>query len=255
MVSPLTRAGLMPHDRVAAAQVYAPNALPTEIRDLAYARALAEASRRMLEQPDRACLWPLIAVEAATLIPADRVGIVCYSGGRWRLIAAHHNWRANGDGDFEVAINAADRHSWIREPCYIDDLRSAAGWSKVDVPDACASWRSLLVVSVRGVARTDLTRLVWCTNQPGSLGAFVDVAQLVGSHASAAVRSVRMRESLNEAVAARHRIGLAQGILMARHGLTAEEAFQALKRHSQDTNAKLRSIADKIISGRSTSIR
>ena len=35
-------------------------------------------------------------------------------------------------------------------------------------------------------------------------------------------------------------------------GLTAEEAFQALKRQSQRTNIKLHTIADKIIGGRST---
>jgi AmiR/NasT family two-component response regulator len=42
---------------------------------------------------------------------------------------------------------------------------------------------------------------------------------------------------------------------MACHGLTAEEAFQALKRQSQATDAKLRTVADKIINGRSPSIR
>jgi AmiR/NasT family two-component response regulator len=111
-----------------------------------------------------------------------------------------------------------------------------------------------LVVDVAPVVRTDLTRLVWCSDRSGTFVPFVDVGHLFGRHVSAAVRTVTRRENLDRAIAARHRIGQAQGILMARHELTAEEAFQALKRHSQRTNVKLHTIADKIIGGRPTFI-
>jgi AmiR/NasT family two-component response regulator len=49
------------------------------------------------------------------------------------------------------------------------------------------------------------------------------------------------------AVAARHRVGLAQGILMTGRRLTAEEAFALLKRESQNTHVKLRTIAQTVI--------
>jgi AmiR/NasT family two-component response regulator len=55
------------------------------------------------------------------------------------------------------------------------------------------------------------------------------------------------RDNLNRAVAARHRVGLAQGILMARRQLTADQAFTLLKRESQNTRVKLRTIAQTVI--------
>jgi AmiR/NasT family two-component response regulator len=48
-------------------------------------------------------------------------------------------------------------------------------------------------------------------------------------------------------VSARHRVGMAQGILMARRQLTAGEAFALLKRESQNTHVKLRTIAQRVI--------
>jgi AmiR/NasT family two-component response regulator len=58
---------------------------------------------------------------------------------------------------------------------------------------------------------------------------------------------VTERENLNRAVAARHRVGLAQGILMTRRQLTADQAFALLKRESQNTHVKLRAIAQTVI--------
>ena len=55
------------------------------------------------------------------------------------------------------------------------------------------------------------------------------------------------RDNLNQAVAARHRVGLAQGILMTRRQLTADQAFALLKRQSQNSHVKLRAIAQTVI--------
>lgn len=50
-------------------------------------------------------------------------------------------------------------------------------------------------------------------------------------------------EGLRAALETRHTIGLAQGILMARHTLTVAQAFDYLRRRSQSDNVKLREIA------------
>jgi AmiR/NasT family two-component response regulator len=42
-------------------------------------------------------------------------------------------------------------------------------------------------------------------------------------------------------------VGLAQGILMTRRQLTADQAFALLKRESQNTHVKLRAIAQTVI--------
>lgn len=50
-------------------------------------------------------------------------------------------------------------------------------------------------------------------------------------------------EGLRAALGSRHTIGLAQGILMARHTLTVSQSFDYLRRRSQSDNVKLREIA------------
>jgi AmiR/NasT family two-component response regulator len=55
------------------------------------------------------------------------------------------------------------------------------------------------------------------------------------------------RDNVNQAVAAWHRVGLAQGILMTRRQLKADQAFALLKRESQNTHVKLRTIAQTVI--------
>ena len=47
-----------------------------------------------------------------------------------------------------------------------------------------------------------------------------------------ALKAVTERD-LNRAVAARHRVGLAQAIFMNRHQITAEQAITMLRRQSQ----------------------
>jgi AmiR/NasT family two-component response regulator len=48
-------------------------------------------------------------------------------------------------------------------------------------------------------------------------------------------------------MAARHRVGLAQGILMVRREIMADQAFALLKCESQNTHVKLRTIAQTVI--------
>jgi hypothetical protein len=107
------------------------------------------------------------------------------------------------------------------------------------------------VVPLDGRLSKEVTRLAWFSAHAAAFDRCAEVAHLFGRHAGAALRAVRARETLSKGIAARHRIGQAQGILMARYGMTTEQAFEALKRRSQGTNLKLCIVADQVIqSGR-----
>lgn len=54
-------------------------------------------------------------------------------------------------------------------------------------------------------------------------------------------------DNLRVALDSRHTIGLAQGLLMARYGLTTSQSFALLRRYSQDGNVKLRRLADDVV--------
>lgn len=77
-----------------------------------------------------------------------------------------------------------------------------------------------------------------------------DIARLLGTHVSVALRSALADEQLRSAVDSRNRIGQAQGILMERYALDAERAFALLSRLSQDRNIKLIDIAEHVIQRR-----
>lgn len=78
----------------------------------------------------------------------------------------------------------------------------------------------------------------------------VDVLHLLARHAAVALDSVRETENLWRAIDARNLIGQAQGILMERFGLDADQAFAVLRRYSQDHNLKLHLVAQRLIETR-----
>lgn len=72
------------------------------------------------------------------------------------------------------------------------------------------------------------------------------VGLLFAGHAAVALATAQEREHLAEVVQTRDLIGQAKGILMERHRLTADQAFAVLVRASQQTNVKLRVIAERL---------
>ncbi|MGW3661873.1 GAF and ANTAR domain-containing protein [Streptomyces sp. NPDC005141] len=81
-------------------------------------------------------------------------------------------------------------------------------------------------------------------------GAFTEVSEassvLLASHAAVALSSARAHAQMEQAVATRHQIGEAMGILMGAHHLTEEQAFGVLRRYSQEHNVKLREVARRV---------
>lgn len=76
------------------------------------------------------------------------------------------------------------------------------------------------------------------------------VAHLLARHAAVALAKARTAENLWQAVDARKLVGQAQGILMERFSLTADQAFAVLMRYSQDNNLKLRVVAGQLVETR-----
>jgi GAF domain-containing protein len=76
------------------------------------------------------------------------------------------------------------------------------------------------------------------------------IAQILARHASVAVASARHEETMAQAVDARKLVGQAMGILMERFDVDGDRAFAILKRYSQDTNTKLRDVAQQLIDTR-----
>ena len=170
-------------------------------------------------------------------VKADGAAVVTHTERFWQTLAAHPSDAA--PAATAAVIEMLFRQDLLRQPISIDDPAEGASWDVV-------GRRALLVVRIEGSPRQPM-RLVWYATRPATLSPYADLAEAFAHHASLALEAVMERDNLNRAVTARHRVGLAQGILMNRRQLTADQAFTLLKRQSQNTNVKLRTIAQTVI--------
>ena len=210
-------------------------------RDLAFTTALVAACQRMWAAPDVAALWRTVVDEALALIAADGAAVVTYTERSWQTLAlaTRPSDAAPDDSAAAAVIEMLFRRGLLQHPVSIDDLVEDASWEGM-------GWRALLVVRIDGSPRQPV-RLVWYATGPAALSPYADVAEAFARYVRLALGVVMERDDLNRAVAARHQVGLAQGILMTRRQLTADQAFALLKRESQNTHVKLRVIAQLVI--------
>ena len=132
----------------------------------------------------------------------------------------------------------------------VDDTETDSRWPAWSNQVAEAGVRSMLG-----------TRLHTSETTIGSLnlydvraGAFTaedrGIAEILASHAAVAMESTREQVNLWKAIDARQVIGQAQGLLMERFAIDADQAFTVLRRYSQDRNVKLNAVAQLLIETR-----
>lgn len=78
----------------------------------------------------------------------------------------------------------------------------------------------------------------------------VDMARMFAGHSAIALANARSEETLLQALDTRTLIGQAQGILMERFDLDADQAFSVLRRYSQESNRRICEIVKEIVATR-----
>lgn len=137
-----------------------------------------------------------------------------------------------------------------RQTVLVNDTETDERWPQWAAAMASAGVRSMLG-----------TRLHLASSTIGSLNLFDtrpnhfteedrDVAHIFARHAAVALSSARDSDNLWKAIDARRLIGQAQGILMERFSVDADQAFAVLRRYSQDHNIKLHHVAQRLIDTR-----
>jgi hypothetical protein len=134
-----------------------------------------------------------------------------------------------------------------------DDLRSDTRWPEFAVAAAAHGYRSIVATELLPAAEPGEpsgTLTLYSRRAGGLSQADRDTALLLAMHGSLALAHVRTAEladlaqtQLRQAVDTRDVIGQAKGILMNRQGVTADQAFDLLRRISQELNVKLVDIA------------
>lgn len=133
----------------------------------------------------------------------------------------------------------------------VADTRSDPRWEKWARGMDERGVRSVLTARMT-TGSTDLGTLNLFHTEPDAFDADDEaVAAILARYAAIALAAARRVENLWLAIDARKLVGQAQGILMERFDLTADQAFAVLLRYSQHNNIKLRAVAELLVSRRS----
>jgi transcriptional regulator with GAF, ATPase, and Fis domain len=125
----------------------------------------------------------------------------------------------------------------------MDDMSTEQRWPRFTRRAAELGVRSMLSFRLF-VDKSTLGSLSLCSKERSAFDEESEhVGLLFASHAAVAMSGAQQKEHLSNAVSARDLIGQAKGILMERHKLTADQAFNVLARVSQESNTKLVELA------------
>jgi GAF domain-containing protein len=138
-------------------------------------------------------------------------------------------------------------------PVYSEDLEIDPRWPTFGPEAAAAGVRSLL--ALRLAVDGTLGALNLYARNPSAFGTgdrakglvLAGLGAIALSLAQARDEDMRQAENLRHALVTRELVGQAQGILMERERITAEQAFDILRRASQHLNVKLREVAQDLI--------
>ncbi|WP_251096709.1 GAF and ANTAR domain-containing protein [Streptomyces sp. Caat 7-52] len=217
-----------------------------------FAQQMASMARSLLAQTSVQETLESITSSATELVEGcDEAGILVLRGLQVESLAATE----------QLVVDSDRLQERLREgPCF-DAARSRSGervFRISDFTDEEPRWpafapraRELGVGSMMGfLLYTEDEDLGALNLYSRRAGAFNDVSETAGwllaSHAAVAFSSARTHAQMQQAVATRHTIGEAMGILMGGHNLTEEQAFDVLRRYSQERNIKLREVARRV---------
>lgn len=88
------------------------------------------------------------------------------------------------------------------------------------------------------------------SEQPGAFGpATQEIGRIFAAHSSVAWTSARRAEQFRRALQSRDVIGQAKGLVMERYAVDAVQAFELLRKLSQDSNVPLIEVATDLVDG------
>jgi GAF domain-containing protein len=136
---------------------------------------------------------------------------------------------------------------WDGDIYQVDDLASDGRWPRFARAATDLGMRSMLACQLSSPKRT-----IGALNlYSGRVGAFDDQSSalitIFAAHASVALMHRRMEQDLRSAIDSRSTIGQAIGILVERHRLTPDQAFQVLVTASQQRQIKVRELAARLV--------
>jgi GAF domain-containing protein len=197
------------------------------------------------------------AVEAlgfdAATVTARQGGVLATIGATdQRLVALDDAQYEAGDGPCVDVLEP-------RDPIYVEDAAADRRWEQFRQTAAHLGVRTTLSVHVPTDPEEIAASLNFYAKRQLALSddqlahAITYAEQLAATILSvdAYRAAIRLAQGMAEAMRSRAQIEQAKGMLMADHGLNADEAFEQLARLSQHANIKVRDVARRLVEERS----
>lgn len=217
------------------------------------AQTFSELARLVHAHPGLDAVYQAVVDAAPQLVPGcDHASIMLRERGRYRTAASSDDVGRLVDAlEREVGsgpcVDAIEHASYLLDP----DITVSSRWPKL-------AERVLLETPVKGMAGY---LLLVDGRKLGALNLFSDTAGaltpdsadagvVLASFASVALGGSSSHEearTLAEGIASNREIGMAIGLLMATHGLSAEAAFATLRKASSQLNRKISAIARELV--------
>jgi GAF domain-containing protein len=152
----------------------------------------------------------------------------------------------------QMEVNAGPILSMVNDcDCVlVTDTHTDARWPAWASTAAAVGFRSMMGVRLYDSERTMGTLNMYDSRPHQFSTADLQTAHVLARHAAIALSRVQDSENFSRAIDSRKLIGQAQGILMERYALDQDRAFEVLRRYSQDSNVKLRDVAQMIVDTR-----
>jgi GAF domain-containing protein len=216
------------------------------------ARRMAELARASAAPRSVDDVLAGVTATAMELIPGtDSAGVLLVGrGGKFESLAGTSDLPHQLD-ELQMTFNQGPCVEAALDEVIVrtDDFRSEPRWQKYSPAVVEIGVLSGLSIKLYTADRT-AGALNLFAFKPNAFDAADETTGVVlAAHAAAAILASRHGEQLESALSTRDRIGQAKGIIMERERVTAEDAFDLLRRASQHLNVKLRDLSRRVVEG------
>jgi GAF domain-containing protein len=225
----------------------------TQPQNLDLARRMAELARAAAAPRNVNDVLFDVTATARELIPGtDTAGVLLVGkGGKFESLAGTDDLPQQLD-ELQMTFNEGPCVEAALDELIVrtDDFRSEERWPKYSAAAVEMGVLSGLSFKLYTADRTAGALNLFAFKPHAFDGQDETTGVVLAAHAAAAILASRHGEQLESAVSTRDRIGQAKGIIMERFGIDDVQAFDMLRRLSQDSNTRLIDVAQRVIDTR-----
>ena len=226
------------------------NAEVEQVPSLGRADEFARISRELLTEPGpQLTLERIVALAVETVPACESCGVSFrHSDGTIETPASTSAVVDKADAlQYEFGEGPCLEAIWSTDLLVIGDLDADRRWPRWARAAAKLGISSVLSVRISTPAVTFGGLNLYATEPHAFDSTDEGVASIFARHAADALTSAEELAGLRTALRSRQVIGVAQGILMQRFELSLDQAFEVLRRYSQNQNIKLRDLAEQLV--------